>query len=203
MGSSRHSSTKGVLLLLLAAVGTAGCSVGVGEGSATGQVWAPTCGLDGADYDLDPSFFSADPLADDADLLEIRVQRGSDRPEVSDGLLVHVNEASTVHEMLGTPIDLSDTGPGALAQMTLYLNDTCPFEIGDPSQPPIAYVSAGGTLTFTAIFAPEVDDSGKAITATFEDVLLVDAADPAERRAVLSGDFDFIFSRGRPAQPFP
>ncbi|MFW5925587.1 MAG: hypothetical protein ACOC9O_03095 [Myxococcota bacterium] len=192
-----------MIAVLVALAGVAGCSVGVGEGSATGQVWAPTCDLDGDDYDMEPSFFGADVLVDGADLLEIRMQRGSDRPEVSDGLVVQVNGASTVHAMLGTPIDLSDTDADALAEMSLYLNDTCPFEIGDPAEAPVAYVSTGGTLTFSAIYAPEVDDSGKVITATFEDVELVDPADPAERRAVLSGDFDFIFSRGRPAQPFP
>lgn len=206
MGSSiprrvLHAVIPGLSLLL--AAGVAGCSVGVGEGSATGRVWAPSCGLEGADYALDPSFFAADPRVDGADLLQIRVQRGSDHADVSDGLIVDVTGASAVHDMLGTPIGLGE-GPDGLVSMTLYLNATCPFRVGDPDEIPVAYVSTEGTITFESIYAPDAEEStGKEIAATFADVLLVDPSAPEERRATLEGDFRFIFSRGRPAQPFP
>lgn len=184
-------------------VGVAGCSVGVGEGSATGQVWAPTCGLMGDAYDLHPTFFGADAPAPGSDLLSIRVQRGSDLLGNSDGILVTVNGASKVYSMLGTPITLSDASD-ALVGMSLYLNETCPPVIGDPAHPPINYVARGGTITFTSIYAPDASGSGKETAATFDNVtFFANPNMPGNQHAVLSGYFRFIFSRGRPAQPFP
>lgn len=205
MGSSRRKAIRSATWAAVAvvAVCAGGCSVGVGEGSATGQVWAPGCGLDGSSYDLNPTFFGSNPLGEGSDMVEIRAQRGSDSPDVSDGLFLLVQGASDVNAMLDTPIDLASTGTRPEVDMTLYLNDTCPIVIGDASKLPVSYGAVAGTITFSAIYAPEADGSGKETAATFDSVELVDPNAPDERHATLSGDFRFIFSRGRPAQPFP
>jgi hypothetical protein len=42
----------------------------------------------------------------------------------------------------------------------------------------------------------------KETVAVFTNVVLVDNKDPDERRAVLDGDFRFLFEQGLPAQYF-
>ena len=84
-----------------------GCSfVGEGEGEVTSdELVVPDCWL-GA-YDLQPDFFAAVPYRD---TMQIRVQRGSDLQEVSDGVAVLVNAVSAVRP---TPCTLdSDCASG-------------------------------------------------------------------------------------------
>jgi hypothetical protein len=179
----------------------AACKVGDGDGWLEATLWAPQCDMDGDAYELRPTFFASEPQP--GDVLVVRVQRGSDSPEASDGLILQVLGASVVHEaLLGVPIDLAEGTDGARVIMTLYLNETCPVELIRPTRP-VVYTAAEGTIVFDAIYAPEADDSGTEIAARFEDVLMVDTHDPDALRAVASGELSLLHVRGRPAQPFP
>lgn len=72
--------------------GGAGCSLGQGEGRVYSErLFAEDCWND--TYDLQPDFFAASPFRES---LEIRVQRGSDITEVSDGLHVLVDDVNAV-----------------------------------------------------------------------------------------------------------
>lgn len=186
------------LLLSFATFSSAtGCAVGTGEGEAKGSVTAPECGgLDGSEYSLKPSFFAGASVEGQ---LEIRIQRGSDLEDKSDGLVVLIKDADMVkRDLLGTPIELTEDG---LVQMSLYLNDSCPPSI---SRGPVNFRSVAGSITFQNIYAPNVDSGDVETAARFENVLLVEDADNvAAGQAFLSGHFRFLYNRGRPAQRFP
>jgi hypothetical protein len=92
---------------LLALAGSTGCTfVGEGEGAVRSEsLTVPDCWF-GA-YDLEPDFFAAVPYRD---TMQIRVQRGNDLQEVSDGLAVLINEVSTLRPRACTQSD--DCGKG-------------------------------------------------------------------------------------------
>jgi hypothetical protein len=89
----------------------AGCSLGQGSGSVTSddlfahECWGallPDGGIDGDVYDLRPDFFAAIPYRDTQ---MIRVQRGNDIQEVSDGILVVIDDVPKIREAIrGTPV---------------------------------------------------------------------------------------------------
>ena len=175
---------------------TFGCAKASGEGSAVGQVWAPDCGLEGRDYELNPSFFALQPSLS-VEIIDIVVQRGSDYKSYSDGISVFIRDPDLVKEtLLGTEIDLG--GLGGLVEMTLYLNATCP----GVARIPVVYGAVSGTIRFDSLFVPWLDNDTEETAAVFTNVELVDQQDPLERRAVLDGDFRFLFERGRPPQLF-
>ncbi len=175
----------------------AACSVGAGEGEVMGKLSIDSCDLENAAYEMNPSFFGADDVEE---LLEIRLQRGSDRTLVSDGLMILVSDAALVkQERLGQDIDV-EVDNTSLVQMGLYLNDTCP---SDPNGDQSVFVAVSGSIRFDEIYAPKVDDDDTNISATFSEVRFEDPSDPDQRNATLSGFFEFIFNRGRPAQLFP
>ncbi|MEM7136869.1 MAG: hypothetical protein AAF500_09845 [Myxococcota bacterium] len=181
-------------LFILGALHVLGCSTGRGEGTATGQVWAPECGLDAEPFSLDPNFFAMQPSTT-VEIIDIRIQRGSDIPNLSNGISVFIAEPEMVKdEMLGIEIPLERFDPAV--EMTVYLNSTCPTDI------PVVYRSISGTIQFDELFVPWVSNDNRITTAVFTDVLFVDTDDPENRRAVLSGDFTFLYQRGRPAQNF-
>ncbi len=187
--SSRELRALGWALVLSA------CSVGVGQGEASGLVSAPDCDLLGEAIDLRPDFFVADEFEGH---LEIRMQRGGDYEYLSDGISIFVADVAQEHERLGTPVPLSAEA-GAPVRMNLYLNERCP---PDRHRPPVNYVAVSGNIVFTAIYAPEVDDN-LLIAASFDSVRFVDPSRPAERFAIVSGALSFLYNRGRPAQRFP
>src|SRR6188472_3178973 len=85
------------------AVLAVGC-VSVGEG--TGEVksdhlFAAECWDD--KYDLKPDFFAADPFRNE---MHIRVQRGSDLQEVSDGISVLIDDVKGIRENLGASVNV-------------------------------------------------------------------------------------------------
>lgn len=174
----------------------AGCAKGSGEGSVSGQVWAPECGLDGAPYELNPSFFAMQPSGA-AEVIDILVQRGSQLQLYSDGIAVFIRDPESLKgSMLGSDIDfqLLDSP----VEMTLYLNSTCP----SLANLPVVYGAVSGTIRFDALFVPWIENENKETSATFTNVELVDTQDPEQRRAILNGDFSFLFERGRPPQFF-
>lgn len=192
MASSRNRTAS-----LLSCMVLWGCSVGSGEGEVQGTVNAPSCELDMADYDLDPTFFGADPVEE---LLEIRIQRGSDLEAYSDGLGILVRDAKRVRaELIGIPIELTGEAD-ALVQMSFYLNETCP---PDRRTGPVHYEAVAGLIVFENIYAPTLTEDDVETAARFNDVSFVDPESPDERHARLSGRFRFLYTRGRPAQRFP
>jgi len=182
--------------LVVCALLAAGCAKGSGEGSAVGQVWAPDCGLDGQPFDLNPDFFAMQPSAS-VEIIDIVVQRGSDLQSFSDGISVFIRDPEMLKEsMLGTEIDLG--GLVAPVEMTLFLNATCP----GIARIPVVYAAVSGTIRFEELYVPWMHNETEEIVAVFTNVELVDNKDPGERRAVLDGDFSFLFERGLPTQYF-
>src|ERR1700690_2439477 len=113
-----------------------GCRVGRGTGSVTGDLYVPDCWS--GKFDLQPDFFAATPNEND-DSLFIRIQRGSDYINFSDGislLVTHVTEIRTT--MLGQALPVSlppavvppgvpitaDPSPTSV-QFALFLQGTC------------------------------------------------------------------------------
>ncbi len=159
-------------------------------------MWAPDCGLEGEQYELNPSFFAMQPSIS-VEVIDIVVQRGSDYKSYSDGISVFIRNPELLKEsMLGTEIEFG--GLGSPVEMTLYLNATCP----GVSRVPVVYGAVSGTIRFDALYVPWLDNDTKETSAVFTNVELVDQQDPLERRAVLDGDFSFLFERGMPAQLF-
>ncbi len=199
----RRAAQLAVCVLLSA------CSVGQGSGSVTGEVSFPECRLATTTYDLRPDFFAADFVDDPAtvsghlrQILDIRVQRGSYGEWSSDGVSFLVRNVDDIAGMLGTPLPV---GQGEPVSMTLYLGASC--ESGVPRTRyfalPAILDATSGTITFTAIYAPDIDPGSLHIEASFEDVRFEDPQRPTERFAQLSGSFSFFYQRGRPAQHFP
>lgn len=193
----------------------AGCSVGEGTGEVTsGKLFVEDC-WDG-EFDLNPSFFGADPGENN---MFIRLQRGSNLAEKSDGLLIVINDVSAIRgNLLGQPIDrvgvpVGVNPPGQpiepreppLVSMTLYLNNTCGTQNA-------ALSSVAGSMTFTSLFSGDIDErnaddrlSEASFTATFADPRSrqVDGTYPPGEASEITGWFRFFFQRGQPAQPFP
>lgn len=187
-----------MLALLVPAL--AACSVGEGTGSATGSVVGPDCEVDEPDFDLQPSFFTGEVTGDQ---MNIRVQRGSDIEGFSDGMMFHVRDVNEVFETrLGLPITIEDDYR-ALVQSVFYLNETCKTGFPDEFRAqPLVLAARGGTITFRAIYAPDIEPGATLTEATFENVEFYDRDNP-ERSATLTGDFSFFYQRGSPAQRFP
>lgn len=172
------------------------CSTGDGEGTVTGIVNVPACGLDDEAFDLRPDFFTADPTED---FLEIRVQRGSSQEDLSNKITIFVDHAAEVKaSMLGVPLEIGDDIDSPV-RMSLALNKTCPI---DRRNGPVNLVARSGTITFHSIYFPTGPDE-PVTEATFTDVYFDDGWTPIESTATLSGEFRFNFARGRPAQYFP
>ena len=192
MAASSHRAVAWILCAWL----VAGCAKGSGVGNAVGQVWAPDCGLDGEVVDLNPTFFAMQPSRS-VEIIDIVVQRGDQLQSFSDGIAVFVRDPESLKEsMLGSEIDfqLLDSP----VEMTLYLNATCPGIV----RLPVVYRAVSGTIRFESLFVPWLENETRETSAVFTDVELVDTQDPERRRAVLSGDFWFLFERGLPAQLF-
>ena len=95
-----RAATLFTVPMLLA--GTAGCSLGLGEGQVkSDELFAHDCwgandgGVQGDVYDLSPDFFAAIPYRT---TLQIRVQRGNDLEEVSDGLSVLIDDVPKINK---------------------------------------------------------------------------------------------------------
>jgi hypothetical protein len=207
-----------------------GCSLGEGEGEVVSDhLFAHDCwGVeenpdDRPGYRLRPDFFAAIPYRD---TLQIRVQRGNDLEEVSDGLMVLIDDVKKVGGRLGraervslpagvrppgAPLEPPTTellDDPALIHMTLYLQSSCHNQN-------INLYAINGTITFQYLFSGDPNESvgaNKFTDATF-DVEVGDLSDvrtgdpisaiPEDKRTHLSGYFRFYFQRGQPAQPFP
>src|SRR6185369_14324847 len=126
------------LLPLVLGVASLSCTVGEGEGWVrSDRLYIQDC-VNGT-FDLGPDFFGANSFRGDA--LQIRVQRGDNIEELSDGLMVLVNDLPTQRARIGQPISVGmpvgvsppgvpivynkDPPPVSLA---LYLHRSCHVE---------------------------------------------------------------------------
>jgi hypothetical protein len=209
----RRVFDRGALFVIAAA--SIACTTGEGEGWVkSDQLFVEDCWS--GPFDLDPTFFAANPHREESML--IRVQRGDDLEEVSDGLIVLVSDLDYVKGQLGRPLTVGlppgvsppgipiklDPDP-ARVSLTLYLHDTCHVQNG-------SLFSIGGKITFDSIFSGSLDESeaeDRLTEATFEAAF----ADPRKAEpdgtweegkvSTVTGMFRFFFQRGQPAQPFP
>lgn len=222
-GGVARTARAGLAAGALLAAAAFGCSVGQGTGDVqSGMLFVDDCYQ--GPFDLRPTFFGAIPFDD---TLTIRVQRGERDILVSDGFTMLVYNVSAVRSSgldtelpLGLPVGVSPLGfplpespnPPA-ATLSLYLNNSCRSQN--------AVLSAvEGWVSFRKLFSgdPNEDNSDDRITEGRFEAWVVDPrhavpdtdADgnpthsyPAETKSFVTGDFNFVFHRGTPAQPFP
>lgn len=176
--------------LLAVAPSLAGCSLGQGTGDVRSDnlfardCWGHTTDAthaDGAPYDMLPDFFAAVPYRS---TLQIRVQRGTDYTEVSDGLMVLIDDIEKVRAAIArSKLDAGDDA-GAAGGTTFRV--AIPAGVvppGSPSQappdliadPPIVHMSlylqrschnqntilyaVDGTITFKALFSGDPNET--------------------------------------------
>ena len=202
------------LLVLAVALGAAGCTVGHGEGWVkSDRLYVEDCW--NGPFDLGPDFFGADSFR--ADALLVRVQRGDDIEEMSDGVLAVINDLPTLRARLNEPIAVGlppgvsppgvpivyDPEPPPVS-LSLYLHASCHAQNG-------TVYSTDGTITFNSLFSgdPNEEDPSQRLTeatfdATFADPRLLygPTADDPTVKSHVRGFFRFFFQRGQPAQPF-
>ncbi len=195
-------------------VASAGCTVGDGSGRVeTTRLYLKECW--NGPFDLKPDFFAANPYREES--LLIRIQRGDNNQEASDGMTVIVTDLDAVRDRLGEPIPVGLppgvappgqplTGAAApLVSISLYLHQTCHEQNS-------ATYSVGGEITFKYLFSGDLNEKNtdaRRTVASFDNLRfadprdLVDAEDPeAVTSEDVEGEFDFFFQRGQPAQPF-
>jgi hypothetical protein len=189
------------------------CSVGQGQGQAHGSVLVRDCSVDIPAYDLAPNFFVADFIEEPETLIglrrravTLRVQRGSYAEDTSDGLAIFVRSVDEIQNaLIGVPIPLGPAEERPLVTMTLYLGASCPS--GRPNSDyfivPATLGAVAGTITFDAVYAPNIAGSGLEFAAHFDGVRFESVDTPEDRHAELDGQFSFFYQRGRPAQRFP
>lgn len=163
-----------------------------------GTVTAVACELEGVSFSLRPNFFSAEGMHEH---LEIRVQRDSGYADISDGLGVTVADVADVQARLGEALPIEGLEVDAPVRMTLVLGESCEVKKGRGI--PVYMSAISGSIVFEAIHSPEHPSEDKRIAGRFEDVRFEDPSRPDEIFGVLSGSFDFFYTRGQPAQLFP
>ncbi len=200
----------------------AACSLGDGTGDVrSDSLFAESC-WEGA-YDLRPDFFAAVPFRN---ALEIRVQRGGDLEDRSDGITVLIDDIADIRaNHLNQPVAVAlprgvsppgvpvgalcpaDGCPESGVHATLYLLNSC------HNENTVLY-GLSGTVTFTELFSgdPNEKDAAKKLTAADFDIMVGDpqlilTSGPDKysipHQSHVVGRFRFFFQRGQPAQPFP
>jgi hypothetical protein len=198
------------------ACASAGCTVGKGEGAVRSErLYIKDCW--NGPLDLQPDFFAANP---DSQSLLMRVQRGDNIEDVSDGLSIVIPDLQDVRQHVGedipvglppgvsppgVPIVLSPNPPKV--SLTLYLHGTCHLVSGT-----VYSVTGSGTIHFNSLFSGDPNESSSAarltdatFTADFADprqLVTADASERAQFTSTVTGNFRFFFQRGQPAQPF-
>jgi hypothetical protein len=216
----------GLRLLLTAAalecpLGLA-CSVGQGDGFVhSDELFVNDCyrGV----FNLNPDFFGANPYGD---TLTIRVQRGEQDVQVSDGITLLVNDVPNARQRLNEPLSLGlPRGVSPLgfplpevpsppdASLSLYLNASCRSQNS-------LLTAYDGEVIFKKLFSGDLNEenSDDRVTEGTLHAWVVDPSDavprdasdggvsytfPADRISEIDAWFSFVFHRGTPAQPFP
>ncbi len=192
------------------------CTVGEGDGRVrSDHLYINGCW--NGPYDLGPDFFGANP--DQAESLTIRVQRGDNIEDVSDGLIVLVNDLQDVRAHLNEDIPVGlprgVTPPGVpvvynpnppKVSLSLYLHNTCHQVNG-------TIYSVAGTINFSSLFSGNLNEGSSenrltkaTFNASFADPRELADADGKQAADALAstvtGNFNFFFQRGQPSQPF-
>jgi hypothetical protein len=201
-------------LYVLVALLTLACDVGEGEGWVrSDQLYIEDCWT-GA-FDLGPDFFAANP-SPGSNSVTFRVQRGDNIEEVSDGLVVVVNQLSTVRGQVGQDIEVGmppgvsppgvpivyDDDPPKVS-LALSLHGSCHAQNG-------TVYSISGTINFESLYSgdPNEDEADKRLTEARFDAQFADPRNlvgtdvPANAQSHVRGYFRFFYQRGQPAQPF-
>jgi hypothetical protein len=198
------------------------CSVGQGEGFVRSEYLRVRECYEGR-FDLNPDFFAANPFED---TLTIRMQRGEQDIQVSDGLTLLVNDVPGVRARLGEPVTLGlpvgvsplgfpvpsvPSPPGA--SLSLYLNNSCRSQNS-------LLMAYSGQVFFTNLFSGDLNEesSEDRLTEGTLWAMVIDPREalpapveqggpafmfPEERASRIDASFNFVFHRGTPAQPFP
>ena len=203
--------------LLLGLLGLSACSSAEG----TGRVVSDSLFLESCwngRFDLKPDFFAANTYQDQDSLL-IRIQRGDDFGEFSDGVSLVVNDVTGIRQgLLNQPLPVgmppAVVPPGYTVTynanppkvtLSLYLHNSCASRLG-------TLYSVSGTITFRALFSGNPNESHAEdrltdadFDATFADPRELDANGKQIKgqSSHVTGSFRFYFQRGQPAQPFP
>ena len=194
------------------------CTVGEGEGRVVSDnLYVNGCW--NGPFDLSPDFFGANP--DQGDSLAIRVQRGDNIEDVSDGLIVMVTDLQEVRKHInenipvGMPRGVTPSGVPIVLNpnptkisLALYLHNTCHQQNG-------TIYSVAGFIRFSSLFSGDINEGSaenRLTDATFDasfadprELAEVPESDVDARAALTSkvtGNFRFFFQRGQPSQPF-
>lgn len=202
----------------LAACALAACSVGEGRGEVTGSLRVGLCELNDDNYSFNPGFFVGDWSGGS---LVVRLQDSGDNSEFTDELVFTVRDTAEVAQHLNEDLPVGPPGT-APVQVSLGLNRSCGRTSIVRRTPTVALYAYAGTINFGAIYNGDSTGDAQArrtIVNRFR-IFLHDprpARDYLASRPVgpepiptypmstgeLTGFFDFIFVRGRPAQRFP
>ncbi|MBW2527402.1 MAG: hypothetical protein JRI23_24685 [Deltaproteobacteria bacterium] len=209
-----RATVAGLACLLLA---NAGCTaIGEGEGWVrSDQLMVPECW--NGPFDLEPDFFGTVPYRDTQ---QIRIQRGRDLHEVSDGVAIQVDGVTSIREeQLGQPLEVGlapelweDINPTATPAFEPQVNLALYLQFSCHAQNSVLY-AIGGTITFTDLFSGDPNETSGAdkLTEAEFDVQVGDPRDaepgstslPPDKISNLTGYMRFHFVRGQPSQPFP
>ena len=210
--------TKRLFGFAVLAIAAQACGLGEGEGEVNSDKLNVADCWNGQ-FALRPDFFAAVPYRR---MMAIRVQHGGDTEEVSDGVIILVDDVDRVREHIaqhpGEPLRVgmppSVVPPGfpvvtdpdpPIVHLTLYLHRACHAQNS-------ALYSIGGGIVFSSIFSgnpSESNDDEKLTDASFTDIVVGDprdrepGTDTVSNLSHLEGRFRFYFRRGQPAQPFP
>jgi hypothetical protein len=206
----------GALLLCGSALA---CSTGEGKGDVnSARLFIEGCW--NGSFNLAPTFFAAQPHLSES--LMIRVQRGDDIEEVSDGLLVIVEDLANIRQNhlgqalpVGLPVGVTPPGHPVVptsdppkVSLALYLQESCHLQNA-------SVYSVSGTITFDSLFSgdPNEDNAEDRLTHAVFNARFTDPRKatpgssplqfPDEVVSDVTGWFDFYFQRGQPAQRFP
>jgi hypothetical protein len=196
--------------------------VGSGEGWVAGRIFLPGCGYGGGeDPAVDGSAFEIvlrDLFADVVEeRLDIRLQGSGGSVDMADGLMIQVRNRHDVVEAIRNSttgsVDVQivvelppedPVGPDLQARASLFLNRECSGSYPD-------FTADEGHIVFESMYA-RTDDGDYAdidrIRGRFEGLRFQDDrperfVDGVPPWAVVDGAFEFDYTRGRPAQPFP
>lgn len=202
-------------LAAFATCASSGCALGEGSGEVVSDRLRVDSCWDGP-YDMQPDFFAGAPYRDS---FQIRIQRGADLQEMSDGLSILVDDVHYVRGVLGVPLQVGlspgVSPPGVPVQpdpnpppvhMALYLHNTCREQLS-------TLYAVRGVITFERLFNgdPNETNADERLTSAVFDVMVVDprkqppGGGPIDQEQLsrVTGWFQFYFERGQPGQPFP